>query len=418
MRPRTVTILFAICALSAPATRAQIVAMTNDDCANPIPVSNGINPGAPAGLSGNVYTNVGATETAGVPLSCIPATNLDVWFSYVATTTGGLSVRTCTPTGFSLQPFDTVVSVLDASTCPPTVQLGCNDDACNQRSNVNVSVTAGTTYYVRVSGFQGATGNFYLVITPQTSPVVNDECSGAIPLACGANGPFSNLFATNSAAPPPSCGTPGNSGFRDLWFSLTTPAGALTINTCNGTGGFNTVLQVFDSCGGVQRACNDNGNNCALGSSVALTATAATTYIIRVSSGSIDGFGSFPINVTLPPNPNPSMTLAWTSPFGAGSLEADLSGPQNGTYFMAVTGVAGAFPNGWLFGLDISYSELASQLSVGFPFTGPMDACGGFTLGPFQGLPSGFTIHSIAFGFFPGAVVPALHSPAVAYTVP
>jgi hypothetical protein len=112
------------------------------------------------------------------------------------------------------------------------------------------------------------------------------------------------------------------------------------------------------------------------------------------------------------------MGLTPSSPLGAGSLMLGLSsGPPNGTYFLAVTLAAGSFPNGWLFGLDISYAELASELATGFPFVGPLDSTGNFSLGPFQGLPP-LTLYAVAFGFMPASPVPAMHTAAIPYTIP
>src|SRR4029079_18529355 len=84
----------------APVSMAQVVPMTNDNCGSAIAVFDGVNPGPPAGVSGMVYTSVGATASAGSP-TCVAATNLDVWFTYTATATGVFTVETCIPTGFA-----------------------------------------------------------------------------------------------------------------------------------------------------------------------------------------------------------------------------------------------------------------------------------------------------------------------------
>lgn len=57
----------------------QVVPMTNDECSSAIPVVTGINPGGPAGLSGHVYSNVGATPSA--TIGFCQAMLTDVWFA-------------------------------------------------------------------------------------------------------------------------------------------------------------------------------------------------------------------------------------------------------------------------------------------------------------------------------------------------
>jgi hypothetical protein len=114
----------------------------------------------------------------------------------------------------------------------------------------------------------------------------------------------------------------------------------------------------------------------------------------------------------------PTMALSASSPLGPGSLKLAIAyGPPAGSYFFALTLAPGVFPNGWLFGLDISYVDLAAQLSAGFPFSGSLDAFGGFTLGPIPGVPP-LTIHAVAFGFPPGAPVPLTHTAAISHAVP
>jgi hypothetical protein len=114
----------------------------------------------------------------------------------------------------------------------------------------------------------------------------------------------------------------------------------------------------------------------------------------------------------------PPMALTASSPLGSGSLKLDVTaGPSSGTYFLAVTLAPGAYPNGWLFGLDISYPDLVVQLSAGFPFTGPLDAFGSFSLGPLPGVPP-LTIYAIAFGFPTGSPVPSVHTSAISYPIP
>jgi hypothetical protein len=251
----------------------------------------------------------------------------------------------------------------------------------------------------------------------------NDECSGAIAIGYGTNGPYTNVAATDSVGAAAWCGYNGSPGYRDVWFTLTaTTCGELVIDTCNGPSSTDTIIEVYDACGsGPAVACNDDAYNefgaCGFGSKTQFFyTTIGTSYVIRVSSWLPTTTGSFPIHVA--PATFSFLQMYWLSPSGPGSLMAHFQGPQNATYFLAITVVAGAYPYGWLFGLDISYSDLAGQLAAGFPFVGPLGPCGELNLGPFQGLPSGLKIYSVAFALPAGTVVPSFHTQATSYTIP
>ena len=77
----------------------------------------------------------------------------DVWFRWVAPSSGAISMDT-----FG-SGFDTVLSVRTA--CPPTgFETRCNDDAFGLQSAVSFFASAGATYWIRISGFNGASGSF------------------------------------------------------------------------------------------------------------------------------------------------------------------------------------------------------------------------------------------------------------------
>jgi len=126
----------------------------NDNCANAIVVTSGTYTG----------TTVGATRDGSA--SCgSSSTTPDVWYKYTAAKSGTLKLDTC---GSS---YDTVLSL--HSGCPGTSsnQLKCNDDCGGSPCGGTAScfsrtVTKNVTYYIRVSGYNGATGNFTLHVTP------------------------------------------------------------------------------------------------------------------------------------------------------------------------------------------------------------------------------------------------------------
>ena len=113
----------------------------------------------------------------------------------------------------------------------------------------------------------------------------NDDCQNARPVGYGVF-PDDNTDATTDGTA--SCGFAGNDGDADVWFEFTAPdTGTVVIDTCatGGTGSVvDTVLSVFDACGGNELACNDDVLNlCALYSLVELEVAEGVSYWIRVA---------------------------------------------------------------------------------------------------------------------------------------
>ena len=71
------------------------------------------------------------------------------------------------------------------------------------------------------------------------------------------------------------------------------------------------------------------------------------------------------------------------------------------TYFTALTVVPGAFPNGWLFGLDPTLNELSAQLSSAHPaFVGVLDGNGAHDFAAL-GLPRGLSLQGVCLDLDP-----------------
>lgn len=112
----------------------------NDNCSDPNVVTAGV-PfiGSSIDAAGSETSSCGTNDTA------------DVWLAYTPTVTAPVSINTCG------SDFDTTLALFDA--CGGS-ELICNDDSCGLQSKVTYSVTAGNTYYLRVAGNNGATGNY------------------------------------------------------------------------------------------------------------------------------------------------------------------------------------------------------------------------------------------------------------------
>ncbi len=87
------------------------------------------------------------------PELCVPTMTADMWFEYIATCTGELTVETC---GANAQTSpDTNLIVYDGCECPPnpTTLLACSDDeggACGNGSRAKVDVIEGQCYKIRL----------------------------------------------------------------------------------------------------------------------------------------------------------------------------------------------------------------------------------------------------------------------------
>ena len=137
----------------------------------------------------------------------------------------------------------------------------------------------------------------------------NDECTGAILVVQGANGPYSNSGSTTSFAWP--CGTGGN----DVWFLYVAPgAGSLTVDTCGGA--YDSTIELFDGnlgCGSLSSlGCNDD--TCGLQSSMTATVNLGDAIYIRVG-GYSSATGTFPLNVN---GPSGSGSVATATAYGTG----------------------------------------------------------------------------------------------------
>ncbi|MEM7260978.1 MAG: PKD domain-containing protein [Planctomycetota bacterium] len=124
------------------------------------------------------------------PTDCDTNMTTDLWFLYTATITGDATITTCNTVGTLT---DTVLCVYDGAALPVSGDIGIasNDDECGTtgfNSEVIIPVTAGTSYYVQVGGWNGTTGDATLDISVElpcvdpTPSFTADPVSGIAPL--------------------------------------------------------------------------------------------------------------------------------------------------------------------------------------------------------------------------------------------
>jgi len=140
----------------------------NDLCTSPTLVSNG---------SFSFDSTFATNSDFDLPTSCNEGNgvlaNNDVWFLYIPTCTGNLTVSTCGTAG-----FDTRLAAYSGS-CPPTGALiACSDNTSgcpSGTSSMLLSVTQNSPVYIRVGGATGGgSGSIALSCTPVQAPCPGD----------------------------------------------------------------------------------------------------------------------------------------------------------------------------------------------------------------------------------------------------
>ncbi len=137
-----------------------LTAPANDECATATPIN---------GTSGMVLgSNIVSSESQ-IPASCNSSSataSSDVWYSVTADFTGDINIE------LDQSNLDAVMETF-SGTCGNLTQLDCTDG-----SNLTIAATAGTTYYVRVDGWNNQQGIFGIQVTGTGLPVSMSQLKG------------------------------------------------------------------------------------------------------------------------------------------------------------------------------------------------------------------------------------------------
>lgn len=291
----------AICAAST--------ALAQDECASAPTLVSGVASAFSTATATASAEAVSDAQCTGTYLNWT-ATQKDVWFKWTATESGTIDITTCDAAS-----YDTSIALYEGA-CATLTQVACNGDSSGGNSScqayyseiLGFPVNAGSTYFVRVGGYNDATGAGNLTLTfaagtagcpsagacnaVHATPGCDDtvccntvcnlypSCCDtgwdqtcvdiAIPecgyYSCQPAGPANNC-ATNATAiavdgtyafdttgatmdGPDHDGSTCNSGtatfFADVWWKVVAPAnGVLAISTC-GTVGYDNKTAVYD----------------------------------------------------------------------------------------------------------------------------------------------------------------------------
>jgi hypothetical protein len=317
---------------------------------------------------GTTYgTTLGATPTPGLVGMCGASNGTaDVFYRFSTCNAGPVTMTTCgTAPCSSTGAYDTVLSV--HSSCPSSTGnflVVCNDDASfgpcagTLQSAVTFNPVPCTTYLVRVSGYNGQTGNFALNISQASVAPPNNSCASAITVTSGTTTPFTTCGSTTDGV-----GTPCFLS-NDIWFRWTAPCtGVATIDLCGSS--YDTGLAVYPAgvcppTAGSLITCNDDSGlgSCGfLSSKVTINAVAGSVYMIRVG-GFAGQVGCGRLTVT---GPGPA----------AGTCPPTTGGYCPPVLYFAVVGTSTGNPWKWRLSRDCCFNvencNVPGVLPVGSP---------------------------------------------------
>ncbi len=325
----------------------------NDNLCDAIPLTVG------ASCTTN-FSNTNATIEVGEPIpNCFVGGANSVWFSFEGTNSGAASISTDIDSMATNDDTEIAVYALPGGNCSDLfdlVELACSQDNGSvlpfNSFIEGVAVDSGATYYVQVSGYNGAEGSFCIEVEEAFTPVNDDVCDAVALPVDGSINDFFNISATLEASEATDIVVPiGNGEGNRAWFesslrsttwhTFVAPAtGSVRIDLCNdgnGTTDFDTQVAVFqaDSCEDLANFTFLGGNDddpigCTSGqnrfsSILDLSClTAGETYYILVD-GYQEQSGFYSISISELSNQALELTFDTESPTCADDLDGRLS---------------------------------------------------------------------------------------------
>lgn len=303
--------LTSVCALNLFGAHAQSGAPANDNFAAAQEIvftADELN-----GTAGSVtQNNTDATLEEGEPFATEHSGGASIWYRWQAQYTGRVRFDT-----YGSEVSDTILGVYTGAQVDQLEEIGYSDDDGGEdnyaQSRVSFAATEGTTYYIAVDGYSGATGelklNYQRIITPPTRPL--DDFAGAVELTSASG----SVSATTDGATRED-GEPDHYeayGTASVWYKWTAQEdGQETFNIA--ASDFDAVLAVYT---GDDVAQLDEVDSSGYGteSSVTFSTYAGTTYYIAVD-GYDGATGAFTLNyqpyVQPPPPANDNFADAQT----------------------------------------------------------------------------------------------------------
>ncbi len=273
-------------------------------------INDGVNPASttpltfPANTIGDVQFVQFTVSTATIPTGVGSASPNPV--AQGASTT--LNVTVTAAAGSSLDNISTVscdIASLTGNPSPDTLVLTRDGVTANWTgvANVNAATTTGskTIPFSIIDSTIGTPGSGSFSVSVIVPPPANDQCANAIIVSTGAPAATgNNATATDIGDPslPTACTTQSSKG---VWYSFTAGSSGIATISTEGSTQADTVLAVFDACGGTQLACDDDSGTGNL-SLINLPVTSGQTIQIMVRSwGTTAVGGAFNLNISIAP---------------------------------------------------------------------------------------------------------------------
>ncbi|HEY3294553.1 MAG TPA: hypothetical protein VGL38_03890 [bacterium] len=113
-------------------------------------------------------TSVAAVDYA----KCVGTQSPDVMFTMTLPTCQAVTASLCGST------YDTGLEIRSGGACPGSVQVACNDNFCDEQSQITFVAQAGVSYFMIVHGLGTHAGKYTLTVTGTTFTIPNDHCPG------------------------------------------------------------------------------------------------------------------------------------------------------------------------------------------------------------------------------------------------
>src|SRR3990167_8446317 len=218
----------------------------------------------------------------------------DVWFSFLPTSSVYVHVDLCSAN------YDSVIYLVSGS-CASYTCISSNDDGCasGYGSRLYFPLTAGTRYFIIVSGYGSRLGGSYTLAISSLGPAT----IGCLSAQVISSLPYIKSDAIDSGSIAFPCRGP--SVYYADWYAFTPSfTASVTISLCNAANFDSYLIIATGSCDSTTCTGITNDNGCGEQSIITTTITANVRYYIIVTSFRPQITGTYTITVTAPPRNN------------------------------------------------------------------------------------------------------------------